>query len=138
MKTQTNENLLTAMHGEAFAYAKYRLFAEHARQQGRNELAELFEATARTELYEHFSEEAQLLGLVGDDAANLQNALGGETYEVDSMYRTFAEQAQAAGDLAAAERFAEVRQDEARHRDAFRTALTSLQGSAGRAQSTEP
>jgi rubrerythrin len=123
MDSQTKANLLIALHGEAFAYAKYRLFAEHARQQGRTELADLFDETARTELLEHFREEADLLGLVGDDAANLQDATIGEAYEVDTMYRTFAQQAQAAGDTAAAERFSEVRSDEARHREAFAAAL---------------
>jgi rubrerythrin len=123
MNPQTKADLLTALHGEAFAYAKYRLFAEYAREHGRNELADLFDETARTELLEHFSEEAELLGLVGDDEANLQDAIGGESYEVETMYRTFAEQAQAAGDTAAAERFAEVREDEMRHREAFAAAL---------------
>jgi rubrerythrin len=127
MNPQTKANLLAALHGEAFAYAKYRLYAEHARQHGRSDLAGLFEATAQTELFEHFSEEAELVGLVGDDAANLQDASSGEAYEVDTMYRTFAEQAQAAGDTAAADRFSEVRADEARHREAFAAALLRLQ-----------
>ena len=126
MNAQTQANLLTALHGEAFAYAKYMLYAEHARQQGRKELADLFEATARTELFEHFAEEAKLAELVSDDAANLREAIGGEAYEVDTMYRTFAEQAQAAGDNAAAARFTEVRQDETHHRDAFTAALNRL------------
>ena len=126
MNAQTQANLLTALHGEAFAYAKYMLYAEHARQQGRKELADLFEATARTELFEHFAEEAKLAELVSDDAANLREAIGGEAYEVDTMYRTFAEQAQAAGDNAAAARFTEVRQDEIQHRDAFTAALNRL------------
>jgi rubrerythrin len=123
MNQQTKANLLTALRGEAFAYAKYRLFAEHARQHGRNELADLFDETARIELFEHLAEEAELLGLVGDDATNLQDAMSGEAYEVDTMYRTFAEQAQAAGDTAVAERFTEVREDEMRHREAFAAAL---------------
>jgi rubrerythrin len=42
------------------------------------------------------------------------------------MYRTFAEQAQAAGDRAAAERFTEVREDEVRHREAFAAALEGI------------
>ena len=86
----------------------------------------MFEATARTELSEHFAEEAELAGLVGDDEANLRDAIGGEAYEVETMYRTFAEQAQAVGDNAAAARFAEVRHDETRHRDAFTAALNTL------------
>jgi rubrerythrin len=127
MNQQTKANLLIALHGEAFAYAKYRLFAEHARQHGNDELADLFDKTACTELLEHFREEAELLGLVGDDAANLQDAASGEAYEVDTMYRTFAEHARAAGDKAAAARFTEVRGDEMRHREAFAAALARIE-----------
>ncbi|WP_328512716.1 ferritin family protein [Streptomyces sp. NBC_00376] len=47
-------------------------------------------------------------------------ALGGE------MYRRFAEQARADGDLRAAKLFSEIAADEGRHRDAFRTALTAV------------
>jgi rubrerythrin len=126
MKTRTRENLLTSLHGEAFAYAKYMLFAEHARQAGRHELAKLFEETARTELSEHFAEEAELAGIVGDDADNVRDAISGESYEFETMYREFAEQARAAGDDAAAERFEEVRRDEVGHRDAFKVALQQI------------
>jgi len=42
------------------------------------------------------------------------------------MYREFAEQAAAAGDHEAAERFAEVREDEVTHRDTFTAALEKL------------
>ena len=31
MNRRTQKNLVTAMHGEAFAFVKYMLFAEHAR-----------------------------------------------------------------------------------------------------------
>ena len=61
---KTLDNLSTAMHGEAFAYVKYLLYAEHARKSGNKELADLFEKTANTERFEHLVEEAQLAGLV--------------------------------------------------------------------------
>ena len=53
---KTMEDLSTAMHGEAFAYVKYLLYAEHARKNGNTELAELFEKTAKVERFEHFAE----------------------------------------------------------------------------------
>lgn len=127
LNQQTLENLSTAMHGEAFAYAKYMLFAEHARRSGHAELAKLFTETARTERFQHFAEEAQLAGVVGSDADNLKDAIRGESYEVDTMYREFAGQAKAAGDAAAASRFEEVRQDEMGHRDAYKSALAKLE-----------
>jgi rubrerythrin len=122
----TRDHLKTAMQGEAFAAAKYQLYAEHARKTGNNELADLFERTAKVERVEHFAEEADLAKLVGDDAANVQDAIAGESYEIDTMYREFAEQARAAGDHAAAVLFEEIRRDEMGHRDAFKTSLEKL------------
>jgi rubrerythrin len=127
MNAQTRNNLLQAMHGEAFAFVKYTLFAQQARKNGREEIAVLFEKTAEVERREHFAEEAELAGLVGSDADNLRDAIQGETYEVDKMYCEFADQAAAAGDEAVAARFAEVRRDEAGHRDAFEAALQQLE-----------
>lgn len=131
MQAETLNNLLTAMHGEAFAYLKYLLFAEHARKNGQTDLADLFERTANVERFEHFMAEAELYGLVGSDAENLRNAVQGESYEVETMYRQFAEQAATAGDRAAADRFSEVRQDEMGHRDAFEAALQKLKVAGG-------
>jgi rubrerythrin len=114
------------MQGEAFAHAKYTLFAEQARLNGHEALAKLFAQTAKIELHEHFKEEAELAELLGSDADNLRDAISGESYEVDTMYREFAEQANAAGETASAERFAEVRSDEMKHRALFEEALAEL------------
>jgi len=124
---KTQENLSIAMHGEAFAHAKYLLYAQQAQRDGNPELASLFTKTANTERLEHLAEEAQLAGLARSDAENLRDAIKGESYEVDTMYREFAEQAKAAGDEAAAQRFEEIRHDEMGHRDAFKAALASLE-----------
>lgn len=124
---ETLENLSTAMHGEAFAYVKYLLYAEHASKSGNKELADLFEKTANTERFEHFAEEAQLAGLVGSDADNLKDAFKGESYEIETMYLEFAQKAKVAGDTAAAARFEEIRNDEMGHRDAFKVALAKLE-----------
>jgi rubrerythrin len=53
----------------------------------------------------------------------LREAIQVECYEVDTMYREFAQQAAAAGDKAAADRFEEIRHDEMAHRNAFKAAL---------------
>ena len=132
MNQRTQKNLVTAMHGEAFAFVKYMLFAEHARKNGHPELFDLFEKTAHVERFEHLAEGAKLAGLVGSDADNLSDAIEGESYEVDTMYKEFAEQAAADGDQAAASRFAEVRGDEIGHRDAYKAALIKLNQSSKR------
>jgi rubrerythrin len=122
----TREDLLNAMRGEAFAYASYMLFAETARRNGKSGIADLFEATARTELLEHFAQQAALTGLVGGDADNLRHAIEGESHEIDVLYPSYAEHARAAGDAAAADRLDEIRRDELDHLEAFREALESI------------
>jgi rubrerythrin len=123
LSKQTEDNLSTAMHGEALAYAKYMLYAQQSRKNGKKQLAALFERAARTERFQHFAEEADLAGLVGSDEDNLRDAIQGESYEVETMYREFAQLAAAAGDKSAADRFEEIRHDEMGHRDAFKAAL---------------
>lgn len=119
----TLANLRSAMRGEAFASAKYRLYAKAACAHGQWQVSRLFEALSKIEHREHFAELANLAGLVGDTSENLKAAIAAENHEATIMYPRFAREARAAGDLAAAERFAEVARDEARHRDAFRDAF---------------
>src|SRR6266498_3314518 len=87
-------NLLDALRDEAFSHLRYQLFAKRAHESGRENLAHLFETTARAEL-EHFSELAQLYRLVGDDARNLDSARKGEEFDVETMYPAFADRARA-------------------------------------------
>ncbi|MEV3986767.1 ferritin family protein [Nonomuraea sp. NPDC049758] len=120
---QTKTDLDEAMHGEALAYAKYRQYAEHAKNPA---VAELFRGTSDVELHEHFAGEAKLAGLVGSTHANLTKAITGEQYESRTMYPDFAKRAEAAGDTRAAERFANNAEDEAGHARAFQQALDQL------------
>lgn len=126
LQAATVKNLSTAMHGEAYAHAKYLLYAEAARKSGHGELATLFANTARTEKAEHFAEEAAMAGIVGSNAENLRDAIAGESYESTTMYPTFAEEAAKVGDTQAATLFREIAADETHHRDAFRAALKKI------------
>src|SRR5665811_2635490 len=56
-------------------------------------VAKLFSGTAQVELQEHFAGEAVLAGLVGTNAANLQESITGETWEHTTMYPGFAKRA---------------------------------------------
>ncbi|ACO32324.1 rubrerythrin [Acidobacterium capsulatum ATCC 51196] len=122
----TLKNLSTAMHGEAYAHAKYLLYAEAARKSGHAELADVFTRAAKTERTEHFAEEAALAGLAGSNAENLRDAIAGESYEAKTMYPSFAEEAAKAGDAKAAKLFREIAADEAHHRDAFQAELKKI------------
>jgi rubrerythrin len=127
ISARSRKNLLEAMHGEAFAYAKYKLFARQARESGHFEVADLFDKTADQEFFEHFAEEAELLGLVGTAEQDINDAIAGESFEVDTMYKIFAEQASTDGDTQVAHRFEEIRQDESVHQLAFEEALQKLE-----------
>jgi rubrerythrin len=127
VSARSRQNLLEAMRGEAFAFAKYNLFARQARKNGRNELADLFDKTADQEYLEHFTELAELLQLVGTDEQDVTNAIAGESFEVDTFYKRFADEAREDGDEQVAHRFEEIRRDEAYHQLAFQEALIKLQ-----------
>jgi rubrerythrin len=113
------------MHGEAFAHAKYQAYAAQAQESGRPRAARAFTDAAETELADHFAGEANLVGLDRGNAANLRDAINGETYEVNTMYPGFARQANVDGDPAAARLFTEIAADEAEHLRRFTTALAA-------------
>jgi rubrerythrin len=130
----TRKNLQAAMHGEAFASLKYLQYAEKARAGGHEKLALLFEESANVEANEHFAREADALGLVSDDAANLADAIAGEHYENSEMYVAFAAQADKAGDRKVAELFRQIAIDEGDHYQQYKDAAVALDapGVAGR------
>src|SRR6185369_17497921 len=105
LSERSRKNLLEAMRGEAFAFAKYKLFARQARKHGHNDLAVLFDKTADQEYMEHFMELADLLELVGTDEQDVTNAIAGESFEVDTFYKRFADEAREDGDDRVAHRF---------------------------------
>jgi len=97
----TLQNLLAAFEGESNAHAKYSAFAAKADEEGLQGVASLFRATARAEQI-HLTNHAKVIGHLGARAEceihpikvkstleNLKAALGGETYEIDTMYPGF-------------------------------------------------
>ena len=127
ISARSRTNLLEAMRGEAFAFAKYKLFAKQARNHGEDELANLFDKTADQEYMEHFTEQADLVQLVGTDEQDVTDAIAGESFEVDTLYKRFAEEARDDGDEQVAHRVEEIRRDEVFHQLAFQEALIKIQ-----------
>ena len=123
MNKETHANVLAALHGEAFAYARYLAFAKAAREAGDLDLAATFDGIAEVELREHFEELGDLVQLAGADADNLECAIHDESEEVETTYRLFAEQARAAGEDEVAARFDEIRDDELEHLKTLESAL---------------
>jgi rubrerythrin len=123
---KTRNNLEASLRGEAFAYVKYNLYAAQARKEGYEEIAKAFEKIADQERLEHLAEFAEIYGLVGDTAKNLQDAIRDEGKEVSTIYPGFAADARAEGATAAAERFEEIARDEQTHVNEFKNLLQSL------------
>ena len=96
--SKTEQNLMAAFAGESQARNKYTYYAQMAREEGMEQIADIFEETARNE-----QEHAKLWfkALHGDKvpttAVNLEDAAAGENYEWTDMYKNFAETAKAEG-----------------------------------------
>ena len=118
----TKENLAAGFAGESEARNKYTFYAKIARKEGYHYIAKIFEETAENEK-RHANDQFKMLGLLGDTAANLQDALDGETYETDSMYPTFAKDAEAEGNREAAALFTQIAIVEKHHADRYQKLL---------------
>lgn len=122
---QTLVNVRAAMRGEAYASARYLLFAQRAYQEGRPWLGELFTALSAVELTEHYAALANRYGLVGTINANLTAAVAAEDGAI-ATYASIGSAATAAGDTDAAALFADIGTDESAHRALFADALAGL------------
>lgn len=123
---KTEENLQAAFAGESQARNKYTYFAEAARSEGYHYIAKIFEEAAENER-RHAKDELRLLGGIGDTAANLKEAIGGEDHETVSMYPTFAQEAEEEGNEAAAILFRQIARVEQHHRDRYRKLLEMVE-----------
>lgn len=124
--SKTIENLKAAFAGESQARNKYTYFAEVARKEGYHYIAKLFEETADNER-RHAKDEFLLLGGLGDTAANLKEAIGGEDYETLNMYPEFAKIAEEEGNKKASNLFKQIAKIEAHHRDRYKKLLEMVQ-----------
>jgi rubrerythrin len=88
MREMTQANLETAFAGESQATMKYAIFADKAEEEGYPEVARLFRAISFAERV-HATNHLRELGGIGDTAANLEVAIGGENYENTEMYPAF-------------------------------------------------
>lgn len=124
--SKTIENLKAAFAGESQARNKYTYFAKVARKEGYHYIAEIFEETAINEM-RHANDHFKMLGGIGDTAANLKAAMEGEDYETESMYPTFAKEAEEEGNTEAAMLFSQIGKVEAVHRERYRKLLEMVE-----------
>ncbi len=112
--SKTEEVLLKAFSVEVGVSARYRYFADAARQAGLEQIADLFAATAMNEA-EHARHEFEFLGGAGDVVENLEQAIKGEHLEATRFYPEAAETAAAEGFTDIADFFRRMSKVEARH-----------------------
>lgn len=125
--TKTEANLIAAFNGETQANTKYTLFATKARNDGYNEIANIFEQTAKNELaharlwykYLHSDE-------MPDTQTNLTEAVDGENFEWVNMYPEFSKTAAEEGFTEIAKLFDLVAKVESQHESKFRQLLTDV------------
>ena len=124
--SKTEENLNTAITGEAMARSRYSYFAEIAHREGYHYIAKIFEETAENEKY-HALEEYKLLRGDCSTIDNLKEAIGGENYETEDMYPRFAREAQLEGNQAAEILFTQIAKIEKEHRERFQKLLALVE-----------
>ena len=124
--TKTEKNLAEAFAGESQVRNKYTYFAAIAKNEGFDQLEELFLKTARNE-QEHARIWFQELGHLGNTAANLLAAAEGENYEWTDMYDRFAREADEEGFANLAEKFRKVAAIEKSHEERYRKLLKNVE-----------
>ncbi len=124
--TRTEANLMSAFAGETQARSKYTYFAQAARNEGFQQIADIFEETAENEKAHAFMWFKYLEGLT-NTTGNLQNAASGEHFEWADMYKHFAEEAEQEGFTEIAQKFRQVADIEASHEKRFLQLLSNTE-----------
>ncbi len=118
--TKTEANLWTAFAGESKVRNKYEFFAEQARKDGYDQIAQLLEETADNEKKHAEIWYKQLCGgNIGETEHNLSVAAAGEKQEWTQMYADFAKEAKEEGFTELAYLFDAVGKIEKEHEERF-------------------
>ena len=126
--TKTEKNLQEAFAGESMARSKYTYFASKARKEGYEQIAAIFEETARNE-QEHAKLWYKFLngGDISDTMTNLQEAAAGENYEWTDMYDKMAKEADEEGFPQIAARMRAVAAIEKHHEERYRKLIENIE-----------
>jgi rubrerythrin len=129
MDEQTRANLLQAMHEEAFARAKFLLFAANAETAGQEEAAQLLDRSAAAQ-QDHFERMAELYELSRTVVDDLSDAIA---TEVRTDYQGYAAQAHRVGEIEAQRMFETIHSFKAAQREALGSIALRLKLDSGRA-----
>lgn len=139
--TNTEQNLLKAFAGESQARNRYTFFAKVAREEGYEQIAEIFEETAHNER-EHAKRFFSFLeggmveitasypaGVVGTTYDNLMAAADGEREEWSELYPAFAAEARKEGFAKVAAAFDMISRVEKEHEERYATLAENVKNS---------
>lgn len=145
--TETIKNLTKAFIGESQARNRYSFYAKIARNEGYEQIAEIFLLTAENErehakkLFEHLQElkkesgeaasaiqvEAIAPTVYGATVENLKAAIAGENYEHSQMYPEFAALAKQEGLAKIASRLLAIAKAEEHHEERYQKLLKEVE-----------
>jgi rubrerythrin len=137
--TRTELNLLKAFAGESQAKNRYTFFAKKAKEEGYEQIAALFEETARQEethakQFFKFLEGGMVeitamypAGKIGTTVENLLASAEGENEEWTDLYPEFAKIAEEEGFKKIATKFKAIAKVEAEHEKRYRKLLANIE-----------
>lgn len=127
MKKMTEANLKDSFAGESQAHVKYLNFAERAEKEGYPNVGRLFRAASFAEQV-HAGNHLRALDGIQGTVANLEAAIGGETFEVEEMYAAYKVVAEAQGEKRALRMFEWAMEAEKIHAGMYARAKQSVEG----------
>ncbi|MDD3925823.1 MAG: rubrerythrin family protein [bacterium] len=121
----TIDDLKEAFADESQASVRYLTFARKAREEGREDVAEIFENAAMDELG-HAQRDLELIQGVSKTEDNLQSAIYGEAAEYINKYPDFIEKALEENNIDAVNAFKEAADNQQLHSERFMETLSSI------------
>ena len=128
-ESRTYANLMSAFAGESQARVKYGIYGEKAREEGYQQIGDIFDETSHNE-----KAHAELWlkyihgGSIPSTLPNLQNGVDGEHFEWSQMYKEFAEVAKQEGFPQIALSFEQVAKVEAAHEKRYQALVNDVNG----------
>jgi rubrerythrin len=122
------DDLKAAFAGESQANRRYIAFADQAEKEGYPNIARLFRAVAAAETV-HALSHFRTMGAVNSTMENLEAAIAGENYEVNTMYPDFLADAKEEGERRAEISFEHAWEVEKIHEQLYKAALEQVEES---------
>lgn len=123
--SKSMDDLKEAFTGESMANRKYLAFAKKADDEGYAQAAKLFRAAAEAETI-HAHNHLKAMNGIGTTLENLKEAVGGETYEFESMYPPMVEHAEQEGNSRALRSFNYALEVEKVHAALYKEAIEKI------------